>query len=67
MMAGYTTYGLDGEDHARLHGPDCLILGVMRDVGGGVEEIVSAVSSVCSNDSTSIRPGNGLSKPKVSS
>ena len=39
-------HGLDGECVPGLHDADCLVLGVVGDVGGAVEEAVDAVPAV---------------------
>ena len=39
-------HGLDGECVSWLHDADCLVLGVVGDVGGAVEEAVDAVPAV---------------------
>ena len=44
---------LDGEGLARRHDADRLVLGIMRDVGRGVEEVIDAVPRVRADDRAS--------------
>ena len=44
--------------HSRFHGSDCLILGVMRHIGGTMEQIINSVSSVCSYRRAAVCPSN---------
>lgn len=60
------TYGLDGEDHARLHRANSAVLGVVWDIRRGVEEVIDAVSGVLSDDSASCCTRDGLAVADVS-
>jgi hypothetical protein len=50
LVGAESNHGLDGEAHARLRLADSLVLGVVRDVGGAVEELVDAVAAVSFHD-----------------
>jgi hypothetical protein len=43
-------HGLDGEDVSRLHGALGLVLGIVRHVGRGVEQLPDAVAAVGRDD-----------------
>jgi hypothetical protein len=44
--------------HSNFHGSDCLVLGVMRHIGGTMEHIINSVSSVCSDRRAAVCPSN---------
>jgi hypothetical protein len=44
--------------HSSFHGSNCLVLGVMRYIGGTMEQIVNSVSSVCSDRRAAVCPSN---------
>jgi hypothetical protein len=46
--------------HACFHGSDCLVLGVMRHIGGTMEKVINSVSSVRSDRRAAICPSNGF-------
>ena len=42
----------------RLHSPNRLVLGIMRDIGSTMEEIVDTVTTIRSDDRTAVRSCN---------
>lgn len=48
--------------HAWFHGPDCLVLCIMRHVRGAMEEIIDSVSSVCPDRRAAVRPSNRFTR-----
>ena len=46
----------------RLHSPNRLVLGVMRDIRSTMEEIVDTVATIRSNDRTAVRSCNRLAE-----
>jgi len=49
-MRTNTDHRLDGKTHARLRLSNRLVLGIVRNIGRAMEELIDAVTAVCPDD-----------------
>lgn len=56
------THRLDREGHAGLHGAHGLVLGIVRHIGRGVEEVVDAMPAIRPHDGAPVLARNGLAE-----